>query len=438
MPTTVQRGTSTSAAERPYMPYGASMQLMRCTEREVLLAGPAGTGKSRSCLEKLNLIAMQLPIRGAIVRKVRKSITQSALVTFNEKVLPQPSAVRFHEGDQEFRYPNGARIMVSGLDDAEKLKSVEFDVVYVQEATELDEDDWGLLLRGLRNGVLPYQQLIADCNPAQPDHWLKRRCDDGQTRLLESSHEDNPELYDRAAETWTARGVEYIKTLDALSGVLHARLRLGQWVAAEGVYFHEWDPSLHICEPFEVPAHWPRWIAVDYGFAVPFACLWFTRCPEDRRIYVYDELYTAGLRDEQQAEAILQKCGEQKINLRILDPSMFNNRSEQQRPSIAQVYFNHGVRPVYPGMNSRKQGWAVMRRALATDQGPPRMQLMRGRAPNLAREIPSLVQDQLDPEDVADVVNGRKIADHAADACRYGLVAEASPPTPTRRKVKFG
>src|SRR6478672_11979924 len=119
----LEKGTTTSAVEKPYMAYGAAMQLMRSTRREVLLAGPAGTGKSRACLEKLNLIASQVPIRGAIVRKVRKSLTQSAMVTFEEKVLPAGNIVKFHEGDQEYRYPSGARIMVSGLDDAEKLKS---------------------------------------------------------------------------------------------------------------------------------------------------------------------------------------------------------------------------------------------------------------------------------------------------------------------------
>jgi hypothetical protein len=78
-------------------------------------------------------------------------------------------------------------------------------------------------------------------------------------------------------------------------------------------------------------------------------------------------------------------------------------------------------------MNSRKQGWAIVRRALAHDRGEPRLQVMAGRAPNLVRSMPALVMDPLDPEDVADVVAGRKVEDHAADALRYGLCAEAQP-----------
>ena len=53
---------------RPYMPLGAARQLMLCRDPEVLLSGPAGTGKSRASLEKLHLAAMRYPgMRGLIV-----------------------------------------------------------------------------------------------------------------------------------------------------------------------------------------------------------------------------------------------------------------------------------------------------------------------------------------------------------------------------------
>src|SRR5215467_2880835 len=64
-----------------YMPFGAAQSLMEYRGREVLLAGPAGTGKSRAALEKVSFVAYHVPIRAAIVRKVRKSLTQAALVS---------------------------------------------------------------------------------------------------------------------------------------------------------------------------------------------------------------------------------------------------------------------------------------------------------------------------------------------------------------------
>jgi len=432
-PATVQVGSGATIEERPYQPFGAALELFKCRQREVLLSGPAGTGKSRACLEKLNLIAMQKPIRALIVRKTRKALTQSAMVTLENKVLPVPNQVRFHEGDQEYRYPSGARVIVAGLDDPDKIGSTEFDLVYVNEATELDEDDWGMLLRGLRNGVLSYQQIMADTNPSAPTHWLKQRCNRGDCLLLESKHEDNPSLIDPTTGAYVDQLAEdYMKGLDSLSGYQYQRLRLGLWVAAEGQYFTEFDPQIHVTRPFEIPEEWPRWLAVDYGFAAPFCCLWLAREPETRRIYVYRELYGAGLRDEQQVDRILDATGDEQLLLKVLDPSMFNLRTEQQRPSIAAVYASNGLWPVVPGMNSRKQGWAIVRRALAKDtEGGPRLQIFDGKCPNLIRTLPTMVVDPLDPEDLADKVGSQKTEDHAVDALRYALAAEAQPPPVT-------
>ena len=411
--------------ERPYRPWGAALELMREKGREVLLAGPAGTGKSRACLEKLNLVAMQRPIRGAIVRKVRKTLSQSALVTWEEKVLPKPHPARFWTEDQEYRYGSGAIVAVCGLDDPEKVKSTEFDLIYVQEATELDQLDWELLVSRLRNGVLSYQQLVADCNPADPYHWLKQRCDRGECLLLDTRHEDNPVLFDHQLGAFTEFGANYLRTLDTLTGFTYQRLRLGQWVAAEGMFFTEWNPAVHVVDDeVELAPEWPRWVSVDYGFAAPWCALWFCRDPESRVVYCYRERYASGLRDEEQAELIREASEGERIVLRVLDPSMFNARTEAQRPSIARVYATV-LGDVVPGQNNRRTGWAVVRRALATGDGGPRLRLLRGRCPNLERTLPAMVMDPLDPEDVADKVKGQKTEDHAVDALRYGLCAEA-------------
>ena len=56
---------------------------------EIILSGPAGTGKSFACLWKLHQTALDHPgARCLIVRKTRESITESALVTFEAHVLP--------------------------------------------------------------------------------------------------------------------------------------------------------------------------------------------------------------------------------------------------------------------------------------------------------------------------------------------------------------
>jgi hypothetical protein len=108
--------------------------------------------------------------------------------------------------------------------------------------------------------------------------------------------------------------------------------------------------------------------------------LWFARDPEGMRpIYVYRERYATGLRDEEQAESIVDASGDERIVASVLDPSMFNARTEQNRPSIARVYAEACIPNIIAGHNNRRTGWSVVRRAMAV--GPPAGSVADGQAP---------------------------------------------------------
>jgi PBSX family phage terminase large subunit len=232
-------------------------------------------------------------MRGLIVRKTRESLTESALVTFEEKVLPEGSSIALgpqRRLRQAYHYPNGSEIVIGGMDKPSKVMSTEFDFIYPQEAIELSEHDWESLTTRLRNGVMPYQQIVGDTNPDAPTHWLKRRADRGATVFLESRHEDNPVLWDGRRADWTDIGSVYIEKLDALTGARKPRLRFGKWVQAEGVVYEGWDRAIHLIGRFDIPASWRRVRAVDFGYTNPFICLFFAVDP-DGRMYLYREIY---------------------------------------------------------------------------------------------------------------------------------------------------
>ncbi len=204
----------------PYTPFGAARKAWYSRRREVLLCGPSNTGKSRAALEKLHYCMDRYKgARGLMLRKTMKSLRQTGMVTYEKKVLPQgwlDNLIHFNTTDQQYEYPNGSIIAVAGLDDPQKVMSSEWDMIYPQEATELSEDDWQALSIRMRWHHMPYQQMLADCNPGRANHWLKARCDRGQTLMLHSRHADNP-----------AVAPEDMAALDALTGVWYRRYRLG-------------------------------------------------------------------------------------------------------------------------------------------------------------------------------------------------------------------
>lgn len=224
-----------------FTPRGGILELFKCHDKEILIEGPANTGKTFGICWLLHLLALKYPgMRGLMCRKTLVSLTSTALLTFQEKVLTTYDPVRFYGGSSSepasFRYQNGSRLVVGGMDNPDKILSSEYDIVYVNEATDLDVADWETLTTRLgRMGTLQFPRIIGDCNPREGKHWLNRRCEEGKCHRIRSTHSDNPTVTP-----------EYMATLDALSGQRLDRLRYGLWVGVENAVYPHFDREVHI------------------------------------------------------------------------------------------------------------------------------------------------------------------------------------------------
>ena len=326
-----------------YHPRGGCKEVFDSKEEEVLVSGPAGTGKSRACLEKVfAMCLLTANTRALLLRKTARSLGSTALVTWRNFVVKEAletgEVVYYGGSSQEaaqYRFKNGSTVTIGGLDNPTRIMSSEYDVVYVQEATEITITDLEFIKTRLRNWRTSFQQLIMDCNPAGDKHWLKLRCNDGKTKLIHSRHEDNPRLFAECApETEgaiayygsstgfvrvTKRGAAYIAILDSLTGVRYKRLRLGLWVSAEGIIYEEFDPAVHVL-PWEVdddgnrvplPSDWPRYWVIDFGYVHPFVCKWYAEGP-DGELYMYREIHMSRRLVEEHASQIMSLVTEER------------------------------------------------------------------------------------------------------------------------------
>ncbi len=320
-----------------------------------------------------------------------------------------------------YRFPNGSEIVIGGLDNPSRILSAEYDIIYVQQAEEATENDWEILSTRLRNNRMPYQQLLGDCNPAWPTHWLKLRADKGQTLLWETRHEDNPTLWDEGAKAWTPEGREYIEeVLDKLTGARKARLRWGRWIQAEGVVYEGWDPALHLIDRFTIPRDWRRFRVVDFGYTQPFCCQWWAEDP-DGRLYRYRELYVTQRLVEDLAQDIVRLSAGERIEATIADHDAED----------AATLKRHGV-PTTPARKAVKEGiQAVAERLRKAGDGKPRLFLLRGSLvaadPRLlAAKLPLCAEQEIDSYVWAKGAGGEllkevpvKENDHGMDSMRY-------------------
>jgi phage terminase large subunit len=311
-----------------------------------------------------------------------------------------------------YTYPNGSTVVVGGLDRPTRIMSTEYDLAYVQEAVELTLDEWEALSSRLRRTAMPYRQLLADTNPDAPTHWLKRRCDVGTTLLLESRHADNPTVT-----------LEYLATLERLTGPRYQRLRHGRWTQAEGVVYEGYDAALHLVQRRAIPDAWPRFLAVDFGYTNPFVCQWWALDP-DGRLWRYREIYHTGRLVEDHARRIRAlHAGEPAPHAVICDHDA-DGRATLER------HLGWETTPAVKAGTKTLGLQLVAARLRKAGDGKPRLYLLRDsldeRDPALhAARKPCCTEEEFDSY-VWDTKGGRRTGeeplkrdDHGLDAARY-------------------
>ena len=268
--------------------------------RELLIVGPAGTGKTYPILAVLHCLARDYPLRILFLRATRVSLTESVLVTYEQEILPADGCESIASGAgrshrHSYLYPNGSEIVVAGLDrHATRVLSTAWDIVFANEAIELQQDVWETVgTRLSRPGRDPrFGWLLGDTNPSHPDHWLKKRIDGGGINHWETTHEANPLLHD--GRDWTSHGHLYLAALDRLTGPRRKRLRDGIWAQGEGIWFDTFDPDVHVSALAEFNPLLRTYCAIDSG--VWTGAIWFqVRESPSIRVNVFHDYLSEGV-----------------------------------------------------------------------------------------------------------------------------------------------
>jgi len=420
---------------------GAPARLWDEASGEIIISGPAGTGKTRAILEYIHQRCSNEKIRVLFLRKTAESLKASALVTFQEQVLHEFDGKRsLYDGvtyfggnniqSAQFTYQTtGSRIVVAGIDQSTKVKSTEWDIVFVNETTELTLDDWEMLTgRTDRPSMFakPPSVVIGDCNPDAPTHWIKQREALGQLKFWQSIHEDNPAMWDRHAKQWTPSGLAYMARLDSLTGVRYQRLRLGKWVAAEGQIYEGWDPSIHLIDRSQVNPEWPHFWSIDFGFTNPF--VWQDwQFDNDGRMYLVDEIYATGVLVEDHASNIISRTADRpRPRVIVTDHDAEDRATFERKTGFRTTPAKKDVSPGIQAVASRLKNQAdgKSRLFIVRDACPPRERdkslIERGKPSCTADEFPTYIWDTR--QGVRKGESPLKEDDHGMDALRYQAV----------------
>lgn len=313
--------------------------------RELLYSGAMGAGKSRILCEKGYRIALQYPgCTIGIFRKVKASMAATTVRTFTQDVMRLADVAARNMTESWYQLHNGSRIYFLGLDPdpitgvPSKIGSLELAWAGVDEAVELSEGDWTMLLGRLRDPRIPWHQLAAATNPGAPTHWLKLRFTPPTVdrEYLHATALDNRFLPD-----------DYRLIIEALpDNAIGRRLGKGEWASVEGAI---WDLPL---DQVRVPSGEPKRVVagVDWGFVHQFAVEVVGQSGSGR-LGVMAEVYETGRGLDQMIEPYLARDGVRPGIARVLETANVSTVAcdpsepaliEQLRRLLAEHRATHG------------------------------------------------------------------------------------------------
>lgn len=141
--------------------------------------------------------------------------------------------------------------------------------------------------------------------------------------------------------------------LKLLSKPAHMRARYlyGDWDSMEGGFFEDdYNPSVHVIEPFKIPREWPKFRAMDWGYKAPGVVGWFALDP-DENLYQFYEFTFRMMKDAEVAARVVEiekrfgfwNARERKSRLTgVADTQLWEERGDSGK-SKAQVFAAAGV-----------------------------------------------------------------------------------------------
>jgi phage terminase large subunit len=366
--------------------------------RNIVCRGGAGSAKSFSIIQVLLFTILKdldkpNSHRFLLLRKTRPSAKESILPVIkyyiNEWNLD--TICKENKTDGTFTFINGSMIMITGLDDPQKIKSIYgIDKIFLEEADEFTLEDFRQLSLRLRGDKKALYQLFLAFNPISSLSWIYQEFyakERPNTILHLSTYHDNPYLDDA-----------YIEELEDLINQDQNYYNIyvkGAWGSLGHNIYNNWE----IVDKYPDIIEEEIW-GLDFGYVNPSALIQVGI--KEEGIYLRERLYQSKLTNQDLIGKLknIVLSGESLI---FADSALPGNIHE-----IRQAGFN--IRAADKKPYSVKEGldFCKRKKLFVSKDSPNLIKELQGYAYKTDKN--SLVVDE-----------PIKFNDHGCDAFRYAL-----------------
>jgi len=426
---------------------GPQTNFLAASEREVFYGGARGGGKSYAMLIDPLRYCHKENHRALLIRRTMPELRD--LINHSQRLYSRafPGA-KWREQEKEWRFPSGAKIefgYAENMTDALRYQGQSYTWIGIDELPQYPSPDIYNFLRSSLRSVDPEipvfmrstgnpgnigSQWVREMfvNPGEPNKSFNLEVSTPTgvkvitRRFIPAKLQDNPYLMQTD---------DYYAMLASLPEVQRKQFLEGDWDAFEDSAFPEFNKTLHVVDPFEIPKGWQRFRAADWGYSSPACVLWFA-IDYDNNLWIYRELYTQKITADVFARKVLELERGEYIRYGVLDASTWAKRGDIG-PSIAETMIQQGCRwrPSDRTPKSRISGKLEIHKRLRIVDEKKKEPGIRifSTCRNLIRTFPLLPLDDNNLEDI-----NTHAEDHAYDALRYGCM---SRPMHTRYAERF-
>ena len=292
-----------------------------------------------------------------IIREWKEKVPRE-LYSYNES---KHQATLINGTSVKFRY-------IRNFTDAEGYQGRSMDWIGVDELTKHERRSIQVLLSCLRSPKGFPTRFRATCNPGGLGHTYVKEDYIEPTEygknIVNCPVTDNTRQFIPATVfdnyVLMQNDPNYVKRLENLPEREKQAFLHGNWDIIEGRFFGEFDRSVHVIEPFEIPKHWDKYVSLDYGLDM-LAVGWVAVDTHGNH-YEYRVMDIPDLIISDAAMKIKEATGNEKIKYYYAPGDLWNRRQETKK-TVASIFLENGIR-LDKCRNDRMAGALAMKELL--------------------------------------------------------------------------
>jgi PBSX family phage terminase large subunit len=303
--------------------------------RFLILPGGAGSGKSIFCADKIiHRTLCEAGHKFLCLRKVGDTIEESVFAELSAAIETRGASHEFKVNKTKHSFshiPTGNQILCKGLDDPAKIKSIKgITGMWLEEATEFDENDLDQLNIRIRGEKKNYVQYILSFNPIDEQHWLKKRFidkKDPDSTVLVTTYKDNHFL--------TPQDVQQLLNLAGRNPLYYDVYVLAKWgvVVKSDKFLYAFSNEKHTTESYTPNPHLPILVSFDFNVN-PMTCIVGQQVGDS--LIIFDEMKLNNGSTEELSEMVKAKYIRWLYQIDITGDATGRNREKATRGNINQ------------------------------------------------------------------------------------------------------